>query len=116
MGSNVAFALRSILRKNLPSDFKSRTKLDPANENAVTTLLSFALMIPIVLLFEVSYIMKYHTPTHIKPLVYLLFFLVQSPSKIMDTFSAVGGKTTFLINTFVCGMCFFLYNEMQVNN
>lgn len=29
MGSNVCFALRSILRKNMTADFKKRTHLDP---------------------------------------------------------------------------------------
>ena len=55
MASNVAFALRSIVRKGLKADFKLRTKLDnPANEHAVTTLLSALLTIPAVIYFEVS--------------------------------------------------------------
>lgn len=55
MTSNVAFALRSIVRKNLKADFKTRTRLDtPANEHAVTTLLSALLTIPAVMYFEVA--------------------------------------------------------------
>lgn len=88
MGSNVAFALRSIMRKNLPSDFKTRTKLDSANENAVTCILSFILTIPIALMFE-------------------------SPSSIAQAFGEITNKSAFLFNTFICGMSFFLYNEMQ---
>lgn len=88
MFSNVAFSLRSILRKNLPKDFKSRTNLDAANEHAVTTVLSFAIMVPFVLAFE-------------------------SPSKILSAFNDVGNKGTLVFNTVVCGMCFYLYNEMQ---
>jgi len=88
MFSNVAFSLRSILRRNLPKDFKSRTNLDASNEHAVTTTLSFAIMVPFVLAFE-------------------------SPSSIVSAFSAVANKKALLTNTFVCGMCFYLYNEMQ---
>ncbi len=89
MCSNVGFALRSILRKNLPGDFKSRTGLDPANEHAVTTALSAALMIPFVLMTE-------------------------SIPDMMDTFNAMGdNKGTFLTNLFLCGMSFYMYNEMQ---
>jgi solute carrier family 35 protein E1 len=88
MFSNVASSLRSIFRKNLPSDFKSRTNLDPANEHAVTTLLSFLIMIPVVLAFE-------------------------SPSSIVSSFNSIANKKVFLFNTFICSMCFYLYNEMQ---
>jgi solute carrier family 35 protein E1 len=57
MSSNIAFALRSIMRKNLNSEYKTRTKLDnPANEHAVTTLLSAILAIPAVIYFEVTLI------------------------------------------------------------
>ena len=89
MCSNVGFALRSILRKNLPKDFKSRTGLDPANEHAVTTALSAALMIPFVLMTE-------------------------SIPDMLDTFSAMGdNKGAFLTNLFLCGMSFYMYNELQ---
>lgn len=89
MISNVGFALRSILRKNLPKDFKSRTGLDPANEHAVTTLLSSVIMIPFVLMSE-------------------------SIPDMMDAFSNMGAnKMTFLTNLFLCGMSFYMYNEMQ---
>ena len=88
MGSNVAFAMRSILRKNLPKDFKHRTNLDPANEHAVTTLLSCLLTIPFVLAFE-------------------------SLPAMGKTFSAMKDSNAFLLNLGICGMSFYMYNEMQ---
>jgi len=88
MGSNVAFSLRSILRKNLPADFKSRTNLDPANELAVTTILSFLLMIPFILSFE-------------------------SIPAMRAVLRALPDKTSFLLNNLICGLAFYLYNEMQ---
>lgn len=55
MGSNIAFSLRSILRKMIiDSAFKNRTGLDASNDHAVTTLLSSLLMIPVVSFFEVQ--------------------------------------------------------------
>ena len=54
MGSNVSFALRSILKKNLPKDFVATTNLDPSNEHAFTTLLSFLLTLPFVYILEVE--------------------------------------------------------------
>lgn len=53
MTSNIAFSLRSIFRKNLPGDFKTRTRLTAANDHAVTTILSMLILIPFVLLYEV---------------------------------------------------------------
>lgn len=92
MTSNVAFSLRSILRKNtLTPAFKARTNLDPSNEHAVTTLLSFILTVPFALAYE-------------------------STSSIANTFSAlskVGSLNPFLFNLFICGMAFYLYNDMQ---
>ena len=88
MCSNFAFAMRSILRKNLPSNFKSRTKLDPANEHAVTTFISLLLTFPFALFFE---------------------GLPAITSAIRD----IKDQQAFAINTFVCGMSFYLYNEMQ---
>ena len=54
MTSNFAFALRSIMRKNLSSEFKARTNLDPANEFALTTIISFLMILPLALYFEVQ--------------------------------------------------------------
>ena len=48
MMNNIFFCLRSIVRSELPKDFKERTKLDAKNEFALTTMLSFALLLPIV--------------------------------------------------------------------
>ena len=78
MGSNFAFAMRSILRKNLPKDFKARTNLDPANEHAVTTALSFLLTIPLVL---------YH----------------EKPKAIMQTITNMADKRPFMMNLGLCG-------------
>jgi drug/metabolite transporter (DMT)-like permease len=88
MTSNFAFAMRSILRKNLSSDFKKRTKLDPANENAVTTILSLLILLPITLSIE-------------------------SPADIVSGFNAIVDKTSFFKNAISCGLCFYLYNELQ---
>jgi solute carrier family 35 protein E1 len=88
MGSNFAFAMRSIVRKNLPSSFKARTKLDPANEHAVTTFLSFLLTIPLVLYFE-------------------------GPKAITSGLGGISDKFSFLRNSAIAGICFYLYNEIQ---
>lgn len=88
MVSNFAFAMRSILRKNLSGDFKKRTKLDPSNEHAVTTILSFLMLLPVALSFE-------------------------SPADIISGFNAIADKTSFMKNAISCGFCFYLYNELQ---
>lgn len=88
MASNVAFALRSIFRKNLSSDFKKRTKLTPANEHAVTTILSLLLLLPII-------------------------FTLEKPADILAGFNAITDKTAFTKNAVLCGLCFYLYNELQ---
>jgi solute carrier family 35 protein E1 len=88
MGSNVGFALRSILRKNLPHDFKHRTNLDPANEHALTTLLSSLIMVPFVLAFEG----------------------LKNP---LSAYDALKNKGSFLKNLFLCGFSFYMYNELQ---
>ena len=88
MGSNVAFALRSNLRKSLPKDFQSRTNLNPQNEHAVTTLLSVLLLVPVVLLFE-------------------------SPATWAATYANMPNKSAFVFNSLMCGMSYYLYNEMQ---
>lgn len=60
------------------------------NEFAVTSLLSFLLLLPIVFLFE-------------------------SPSSMASALQALGvaGQRTFWINTMICGACFYIYNELQ---
>jgi len=88
MCSNVGNSLRSIMRKNLPSDFKSRTGLDPANEHAVTTLLSTLIMIPFVLGMD-------------------------SIPDMMSSINSLENQGTFWFNLFMCSMSFYLYNEMQ---
>ena len=88
MVSNFAFAMRSILRKNLPSDFKTRTNLDPGNDVAVTTILSMIILIPVVLYFE-------------------------GANGVIKAVSNVKNQGAFALNVGVCGMSFYLYNEMQ---
>ena len=51
-----------VLRKTIINDeFKKRTFLDASNDHAVTTLLSFLLMIPVVQVYEVSYLFSVRT-------------------------------------------------------
>eukprot|EP01036_Dinobryon_divergens_P028852 gene28852-37860_t len=78
MASNVAFSMRSILRKQLPADFKF----------AVTTIISFLLILPFI-------------------------FTSESLSAMRATIQALPNKQTFLLNNFICGMAFYLYNELQ---
>lgn len=88
MGSNVAFAMRSILRKNLPLEFMRRTNLDAANEHAVATLLSFILLLPFAIVLE-------------------------GISGWQNVYMAINNKSAFLMNSALCGMTYYLYNEMQ---
>ena len=88
MVSNFAFAMRSILRKNLPADFKTRTNMDPGNDVAVTTILSMLILIPVVLYFE-------------------------GAGNVIKAVSSVKNQGAFAMNVGVCGMSFYLYNEMQ---
>lgn len=70
---------------------QGRTNLDPANEHAVTTLLSFLLLLPVVLLRE-------------------------GVPDMMRALSALGSnkdKWGFAASTALCGLCYYLYNEMQ---
>jgi solute carrier family 35 protein E1 len=90
MASNFALAMRSILRKNLPKDFQQRTKLDPVNEFAITTILSFLLLLPIVLCYE---------------------NLGSIMSSLHDMSS--NERNNFFITSLLCGGCFYLYNELQ---
>ena len=67
---------------------QSRTNLDPANEHAVTTAISFLLTLPFVFYFE-------------------------SIPAFQKTFDALLDKPAFLLNLGICGMSYYLYNEMQ---
>lgn len=88
MASNFAFSMRSIARKNLPADFKGRTNLDAKNEFAVTTILSVLLVLPFICAFE-------------------------SFPDMASTLSSMANKGAFFKNLFICGMSFYLYNELQ---
>lgn len=54
MLGNVCFALRSILRKNLPADLKGRANLTPENDHAITTIYSALIVLPFALYYEVN--------------------------------------------------------------
>lgn len=88
MIGNVSYALRSVLRKNLPADFKARTNLTPANDHAITTIFSAILIIPFVLYFETF-------------------------DSVMAGFNSLGDQNKFLTDMFICGICFYIYNEVQ---
>jgi drug/metabolite transporter (DMT)-like permease len=89
MASNVSFALRSILRKKLSADYKKSTGLgDPAIEHCVTTALSSILLGLVTLYIE---------PT----------------DQIMKHYNNITDKNQFIFNCVVCGMSFYLYNEIQ---
>ena len=88
MLSNVAFSLRSIARSALPGDFKAKTNLDPINEFCFTTLTSLLLLIPYALYKEGSLVLK-------------------------NAFYGLESQSSFIYNIFMCGMSFYLYNEMQ---
>ena len=89
MTSTVAFALRSILRKNLPESFKVETNLsDPANEHFLSTLLSFVLLFIAVPYFE-------------------------EVSTIQRKYNEISDKPALYLNLLVTGLSFYLYNEYQ---
>jgi uncharacterized membrane protein len=67
---------------------QTRTNLDPANEHALTTLFSFLLLLPFV-------------------------FAKENVADLAQVYNALTDKTTFLINVVVCGMSYYLYNELQ---
>lgn len=87
MTGNVAFAMRSIVRKGLDKEFKERTKLTPANDHAVTTILSAVLLAPFVYMYE-------------------------DLGEMTAVYEGLD-KQAFLVNLFACGMCFYVYNELQ---
>jgi drug/metabolite transporter (DMT)-like permease len=90
MIGNVSFSLRSILRRNFTQEFKQRTNLDPANDHAVTTIYSALLTLPFC-------------------------FLLEKPENLYNSFKGLSEniQNTFLLNLFICGMCFYIYNELQ---
>ena len=89
MTSNVAYSLRSILRKNMKKEVKA--KLDSASDHAVSTLLATVFM------------------------VVWVYFL---DAPIADMLSVYNGfspevRNKFLFDTFIAGMSFYMYNEFQ---
>ena len=90
MLSNLSFAMRSILRKKLDSDYKKRTGLsDPAIEHCLTTAFSFIILSCVTLYMEPY-------------------------DSIMAHFNTkIASKNAFLFNCFVCGLSFYFYNELQ---
>ncbi len=61
-----------------------------ANDHAITTILSAIITIPFILYYE-------------------------SMEDMKTTFASFSesNKQTFLLNLFLCGMCFYIYNEVQ---
>jgi len=89
MASTVAFALRSLLRKELSVEFREETNLkDAANEHFLSTLLSFILLIAVVPFFE-------------------------GRDSIEEKYNSISDKQTFFFNLLVTGLSFYLYNEYQ---
>lgn len=101
MIGNVAFALRSILRKNLTDEFKIRKNFTAVNDHAVITFYSFVLTLPVIFLPS---LLGLHFPGEENPADMISFF--------QNHLSGEKG-TIFLRNAFICGMCYYIYNEMQ---
>jgi len=90
MTSNVSFSLRSIVKKSLSSEFKTRTKLTSANEHAVTTILSTVVLMPFMFYYE-----------NVSDIVTSIQVLPQPQQQ------------TCLFYMILSGFSFYLYNEMQ---
>jgi solute carrier family 35 protein E1 len=89
MTSNISFAFRSVFRKKLTSEFKKSTGLeDPTTEHCVTTALS-----SIILGFATLY--------------------SEPVDEILKQYNNINDKNQFIFNCIVCGMSFYLYNEIQ---
>jgi len=65
-----------------------KTNLDPANDHAVATMLSFLLLLPLALYFE-------------------------GVGGWKSAYTAIVNKPAFLVNLTMCGMTYYLYNEIQ---
>jgi len=87
MSGNVAFALRSIMRKGLSKEFKAKVSAD--NDHAITELLSLVLTIPMLLLEDMS--------------------------EVRTAITTMTGDQyhTLLVATIGSGLSFFLYNMFQ---
>lgn len=90
MIGNISFALRSIMRKRLPAEFKARTNMTAQNDHAVTTILSALVSIPMVLYLEGFDTIK-------------SAFTSLSSASQQEFYIAIG----------VAGLLFYLYNEIQ---
>jgi len=88
MVSNISFALRSILRKNITNEFRVRTELDAANDHAVTTILSAILLLPLLVLTE-------------------------SITDIQNSLNQLTNKTELYTALLISGLCYYIYNEVQ---
>jgi solute carrier family 35 protein E1 len=91
MIANICVALRSILRKNLSSEWKQKANFNAINDHCVITIYSFLLTLPFVYFFED-------------------FSGMKSSWKSLERNNQ---QNTFLMNLAICGLCFYLYNEMQ---
>jgi hypothetical protein len=92
MLSNANFALRSIIKKELPGDFKSRTGLDlAANEHACTTIFSMVMLVPVAFYMEADRLSAWVAQHQHSP----------------EFLHSAG------LNLAICGGCWYLYNELQ---
>lgn len=73
----------------MSKEFKDRTNLNSDNEFAVTTIMSFLLLLPIALLKDGEAVSFISTKMDVKT------------------------RTDFVFNAVICGLCFYGYNEMQ---
>lgn len=102
--ANVCFCLRSILKSKLKKidGFIKKTNLNADNEFAVATIYTLVLLLPCAIYFEI-----------------FNKICVNDECTVQATFLDVIGNmsssayTTFLINTTVCGFCWYMYNEFQ---
>ncbi len=62
--------------------------MTPQNEQTITTLLSVILILPFVMYFE-------------------------GFSSVLAAYQELPNQQNFMLNLFICGMCYYLYNEMQ---
>jgi solute carrier family 35, member E1 len=90
MVANIAFALRSSLRKKiLTKEFAQRTNMDALNDHTTTTILSLAISLFAIPMFED------------------VDAIVSTAKPLLES------SNTLLFNMFVCGLSWYVYNEYQ---
>lgn len=104
--ANCCFCMRSILKsklKNIPG-FIQRTNLNPDNEFTVATISTLALILPFAIYMEIFGKVCVGDDPSCNTSV---SFLDVTGSMSQEAFY------TFIFNTFVCGFCWYMYNECQ---